>query len=196
MRQMAERFASEGFLVLVPDLYWRQEPGLALNDDPGHPLPEETARAMSLNARFNDEAAIVDIQACLDWIRARAEGSGHVGVLGYCLGGRLAFLSAIRTNADANVGYHGVDIRRYISEADRLRSPLLLHFAGNDQLCDENERLGIIQALSSIEKSIACVHGGAGHQFALPGAPHYDALVASFADTLSIQFLQSHLNDK
>jgi carboxymethylenebutenolidase len=92
MRTLADEFAAQGMLVAVPDLFWRQQPGVALNDDPSRPDPEDHERSLALNAGFDDENGIADLCSTLAWLRARPECSGRAGVLGYCLGGRLAFL--------------------------------------------------------------------------------------------------------
>ena len=193
MREIADEFASHGFLTLAPDLFWRQEPGVQLNDDPAHPDEAQTARALALNQGFDDEKGLDDLQTCLNWLRAQARCSGRAGVLGYCLGGRLAFLTAARSDADANVAYYGVNIRKYLSEASQIARPLLLHLAGDDQHCLADERDDIFQALTPNPNVKLFLYEGAGHQFALPGAPRYDPRAAKLADSRSLDFLKEWL---
>ena len=94
MRSLAEDFAARGYLVAVPDLFWRQEPGIELLNDPSKPNPQEQARALELNEGFNDEAAISDIQSTVRIFAVTRITYGQVGALGYCLGGRTAYLVA------------------------------------------------------------------------------------------------------
>src|SRR5690606_7714327 len=84
MRDLAEHYAALGYYVLVPDLFWRQEPNVRLADDPAHASPEETKRAMELNDGFDDDKALADLQATFEFARAQEACSGKVGVLGFC----------------------------------------------------------------------------------------------------------------
>jgi carboxymethylenebutenolidase len=193
MRALADRYAAEGFAVVVPDLFWRQEPNLRLMDDPTKPNPEEQKKALALNAAFNDELAIRDLKATLAWLRERPECNGRAGTLGYCLGGRTAYLMATRSDADCNVGYYGVAIEKYLGEAPAIRKPMLLHVAGRDALSSEEARKEIFGALSPIAGVVLEIYPEAGHAFAhLPG-PNYRADDAKRADARSLAFLTRHL---
>ncbi|MBN9050204.1 MAG: dienelactone hydrolase family protein [Rhizobiales bacterium] len=191
-RRTADWFAAQGFDVLVPDLFWRQAPGLELNNDPANPDPAQTARAMALNQGFDDAAAMRDVQAAITHLRGSSSCNGFVAVLGYCLGGRLAYLSAGQTDADVNVAYYGVNIRKYLGVTSAALRPLLLHFAGNDPHVPEDERLETVRVLSPNPNVAMAVHGGAGHQFALPHSPSFNAAAAQRADRLSLDFIRSH----
>jgi carboxymethylenebutenolidase len=193
MRGLADGFAAEGYLVAVPDLFWRQEPGVRLIDDPAQPSEAETKKSLALNAGFDDEAGVADLAATLAWLRASPASSGKVGALGYCLGGRLAFLMATRTDADCCVGYYGVNIERYLGEAARIRRPLLLHIAERDALCPPPAQAQIIAALARVPGAATEVHPGAGHAFALPRGHNFSAAAAEAANLRSAAFLSEHL---
>ena len=105
MRGLADGFADEGYLVAVPDLFWRQEPNVQLLNDPSKPNLDEQQRALELNSGFVDETAIEDLKSTLAFLRAHPGCSGRAGALGYCLGGRTAFLMAARSDCDCTVGY-------------------------------------------------------------------------------------------
>src|ERR1700743_2238069 len=85
MRALADRFAAEGYAVVVPDLFWRQEPNVQLMHDPVKPNPEEQKKALALNASFNDDLAVQDLKLTLDWLRGQPECNGRAGTLGYLL---------------------------------------------------------------------------------------------------------------
>ena len=104
IKQVADHYAAKGFLVLAPDLFWRLEPGLSLNPE------TEFEAALGLMTRFDQDKGLEDIQTTISALRADPGSNGKVGAIGYCLGGRLAFLTATRTDADASVGYYGVGI--------------------------------------------------------------------------------------
>ncbi|MGV2904870.1 dienelactone hydrolase family protein, partial [Achromobacter sp. AGC25] len=105
MRRAAQLLAEEGYVVLVPDLFWRQQPGIQLTDGPA-----DMPRAFELYQGFNVELGVKDIASTIAELRKLPEQQGGVGVLGYCLGGKLAYLAACRTDVDVAVGYYGVGI--------------------------------------------------------------------------------------
>jgi carboxymethylenebutenolidase len=193
MRTLADEFAESGYLVACPDLFWRQEPDIRINNDPAKPDPAEQKRALDLNAAFVDGSGLVDLQAMLGFLRAHPSCSGKAGALGYCLGGRLAYLMATRTDADCAVGYYGVNIQRYLDEADRIGRPLLLHVAENDELCPANARDEILKRLGAVPQVTIQVHPKTKHAFALRGGHNFDAEAAQRADRQSLAFLALHL---
>ena len=99
MRRSAQLLAEEGYVVLVPDLFWRQHPGIQLTDGPA-----DMPRAFELYKGFDVDEGIKDIASTLAALRDLPEQEGGAGVLGYCLGGKLAYLAACRTDADVAVG--------------------------------------------------------------------------------------------
>jgi carboxymethylenebutenolidase len=193
MRDIADDFASKGFLVACPDLFWRQEPNVQLNDDPANPSPEHFQRALELNDGFDDEAAIMDLASTLDFLRSHDSCSGKVGVVGYCLGGRTAYLMAARTNADCSVGYYGVNIQGYLDEADNINNPLMLHLAGNDEFCPPDIAATIVDRLAPLAQTTLFEYEGAGHAFALAGGPNYNESASNLANQRSLTFLKDQL---
>lgn len=193
MRDLADQFAAAGYLTVVPDLFWRQEPNAQLMDDPGTPTPEERRRALELNDGFDDEAAIDDLRAALSFIRSHPRCNGRAGSLGYCLGGRMAWLMATHTNSDCNVGYYGVNLDRRVAEAPRISRPLMLHIAGQDDLVPEASVQAIVAALRTVKHSEVMIHGGVNHAFALPRGPNWSESAAATANSVSMRFLATHL---
>ncbi|MDE0256101.1 MAG: dienelactone hydrolase family protein [Rhodospirillaceae bacterium] len=194
MRRLADGLADRGYLVACPDLLWRQEPGVQLIQDTSKPDPAEQQRALELNAGFDDAAATADLNATIDWLRGSPDCTGQVGALGYCLGGRLAFLTAARSTADCSVGYYGVNIDRYLGEAGAIAGPLMLHIAGADELCSQEAHDAIVGTLDSLDAVTLHEYEGAGHAFALEGGHNYRANAAALANARSLAFLQQHLN--
>ena len=193
MRRLANEFAGHGYLIACPDLFWRQEPGVQLIQDPSKPDPAEQQRALELNAGFDDAAATADLKATLGYLRGRPDCTGRVGALGYCLGGRLAFLTAARSDADCSVGYYGVNIDRYLDEAGAVAEPLMLHIAGADELCSREAHDSIVDTLAPIDCVTLHEYDGAGHAFALEGGHNYRADAAALANERSLVFLRQNL---
>ncbi len=131
IRRKCDRLAEDGYLAVAPDLFRRIEPGIQLDPD----VPTELQRGLDLIGRFDQDAGIADIEATIRWARAEVEG-GTVGCVGYCLGGRLAYMTAARTDIDASVGYYAVGIPDLLRESHAIAHPLLLHIAGADHFVD------------------------------------------------------------
>jgi carboxymethylenebutenolidase len=105
IRDVAEYYAEEGYVVLAPDLFWRLERDVDLSDSAA-----DWQKAFDLYQRFDVNAGVADITAAVHTLRARPEVVGKVGALGFCLGGLLAYLAAARAGVDVAVGYYGVGI--------------------------------------------------------------------------------------
>ncbi|MCM3356286.1 dienelactone hydrolase family protein, partial [Bacillus halotolerans] len=105
MKETADRFAEEGYVVLVPDLFWRMKHGVDL----GY-TGEDFATALRYNDEFDVDRAITDIASTIKTLRSLEQHAGKVGAVGYCLGGKLAMLAAARTDIDCAVSYYGVGL--------------------------------------------------------------------------------------
>src|ERR1700722_129961 len=99
MRAVCDWFAARGFIALCPDLFWRIEPNLELDPAKDHDL------AMTLLSKLDQTKAVDDAAAAMEHLRGHAACTGRVGTVGYCLGGRLAYLISARYKPDAAVGY-------------------------------------------------------------------------------------------
>ena len=191
MREVADHFAEEGYVALVPDLFWRLEPGIELAY-----TPEDWQKAFGYFGKFNVDKGVDDMQAAITALRARAEVKGEgrskpVGTIGYCLGGKLAYLAACRTDADVSVGYYGVGIEAVLGEADKIKRPLVLHIAELDKFCPPEARAQIVQALQGRPGVTTYVYPGADHAFARVGGDHYHRPSALMAHERTIAALRS-----
>jgi carboxymethylenebutenolidase len=144
MRSVADAYAEEGYVAIVPDLFWRLEPGVQL----GY-TPAEFDRAIGFFQRFDLDKGIADIQSCLDHLRTMPEVDTSVGqgLVGFCLGGRLAYFAACRTDVAVAVGYYGMGIEHALDEADKIKGRFVLHCAELDGYCDAAAREKIIAAI-------------------------------------------------
>ncbi|WP_238924158.1 dienelactone hydrolase family protein [Achromobacter ruhlandii] len=185
MRRTAQALAEEGYVVLAPDLFWRQQPGIQLTDGPA-----DMPRAFELYQRFDVELGVKDIASTLTALRALPEQQGGAGVLGYCLGGKLAYLAACRTDADVAIGYYGVGIEDSLEEAANLCGRLVLHIAEQDGFCPPPARQRILEALGGKANVELYVYPGMDHAFARTGGAHYDKPSALMAHQRSMAALQ------
>src|SRR6201996_774899 len=180
MRGVADDLAARGYFALCPDLFWRLEPGVQLTDK----TDAEWQRAFDLMNRFDPDAGIKDIQATIDHLRTDVPGcTGKVGAVGYCLGGLLAYLTAARTDADASVGYYGVNIADKLDEAAKIRKPLMLHIAGKDQFVPPDAQKTVADGLKGNSHVTIHVYPEMDHAFARAGGEHFDHANAELANT-------------
>ncbi|HAQ35324.1 MAG: carboxymethylenebutenolidase [Maricaulis sp.] len=189
MRGVCDDLAAKGFLAICPDLFWRLEPGVELTDQ----SQGDWKKAFDLMNRFSADTGVTDIQHTLDHARRDKRCNTHVGAVGYCLGGLLAFLTACRTDVDAAVGYYGVNIAAHADEARAIRSPLMLHIAGKDQFVDAEAQARMHAALDPLPAVTLHDYPGQDHAFARIGGEHYDEAAAATANARTLQFLSSHL---
>ena len=187
MRAIADRFAEDGYLALCPDLFWRQEPGIQLTDK----TDAEWARAFDLFKSFDLAKGVADLDATIESLRKMKGCTGKIGTVGFCLGGRLAYLTATRTKADAAVGYYGVYLTEHLNEV--IRCPLLLHIAGNDEFVPPEEQKQIHAALDHNTKVKLHDYPGLGHAFARDGGKHWDAQAAKTANARTLGFFGQHI---
>ena len=189
MREVCDRLAAQGFLAVCPDLFWRLEPGVDITDQ----SKAEWDKAFDLMTRFDVDQGVEDIRATIDQVRASGGCSGKVGAVGYCLGGRLAFLTATRTDSEASVGYYGVGIEAYLPEAEKLAHPLMLHIAEDDGFVSKEAQAMITGALKDHPQVTLHTYPGCDHAFARPGGAHYDAAAAARADARTLAHFRQHL---
>lgn len=189
MVEVAERLAANGFYAVVPDLFWRFEPGIELDDR----KPDDLHRAFELFPRFDVDKGVEDIRATIEAVRGLVGVSGKVGAVGFCLGGLLAFLTATRTDADAVVGYYGVNIDKYAAEKERIAHPLLLHIAGRDQFVPPDAQARMRAALGDDRHVEMHTYPEQDHAFARRDGDHYDPQAARLADQRTHDFLRLNL---
>jgi carboxymethylenebutenolidase len=181
IREVADYYAEEGYLVVAPDLFWRQQPNVEL----GY-TPEDWQKAFGFFQGFNVDKGIEDIDATLAVLRKRPELQGKVGVLGFCLGGKLAYLTACRCDVDAAVGYYGVGIENNIEEAKNIKGRLVLHFAEQDKFCPAAARDSIFAALNGKPNVELYLYPGVDHAFARPVSEHFHKPSALIAHQRSV----------
>ncbi|VVN78233.1 hypothetical protein PS712_00882 [Pseudomonas fluorescens] len=189
MRAVADFYAEEGYVALVPDLFWRLQPGIDL----GY-TEADFARAIDLFQRLDVDKAVTDIDASFKALRAlpEVEGAG-LGYVGFCMGGKLAWLTATRTDVACAVGYYGMGIEHLLHESENLKGRLVLHFAENDGYCDASARAQISQHLAANDKAEIYVYPGVDHAFARAGSSHYDKPASLMAHERSIAALKREI---
>jgi len=189
IRRKCDQLAEAGYFAVAPDLFWRLEPGIELDPD----IPEQFQRALSMMGQFDQDQGIRDIEATIKATRAKING-GKVGVVGYCLGGRLAYMTAARTDVDASVGYYAVGIDGLLGEKHGIAKPLLLHIAGNDHFVPPEAQAKMHEGLDDHPRVTLIDHPGVDHGFATEvGARRVDE-AARKADAATMAFFAENLS--
>ena len=188
MRSVADWYAAHGFVAVCPDLFWRLERGVELTDK-----GDDWNKAIELYKAIDEDKAVKDCAAAVDFLRRHSACSGRVGAVGFCMGGNLAYLLSTRSKPDCAVGYYGVSIEKSLDEAKELASPLMLHIAGDDKFCPPEAQAQIHAALDS--NPLVTIHDypGLDHAFGRTGGEHYNAAAAELADLRSLEFFVTHL---
>ena len=189
MRDVCDWLAGQGFAACCPDIFWRIEPGIQLTDQ----TEAEWARAFELFQAFDVDKGIEDLKTALAGLRAHEACNGKAGSIGYCLGGKLAYLMASRSDTDCSVGYYGVGLAELLEEASAIENPLLLHVAEKDQFVPEEDRDKVMAALQGHPRVTLELYRGQDHAFARPGGEHYDKQAADTANSRTIAFFREHL---
>lgn len=174
IRRVATRYAAEGYTVLAPDLFWRQQPGCHYEYDRPEP-----ARAQGDAVEV--DAVVSDIGVAAAALRSRLSPGAGIGVVGYCLGGRLALLAGVREPVDAVVSYYGVKLELHLDELATLRKPALLHFGDDDPWVPDSAVAAVRARLDPLPNVEKHVHPQAGHGFDRDGNPMYRAQAAERA---------------
>ncbi len=188
IRQKCDRLAADGYVAIAPDLFWRLEPGIELDPD----VPEEFQQALGWMGKFNQDAGVRDIEATIR--EARARSGGKVGVVGYCLGGRLAYMTAARTDVDASVGYYGVGLDGLLGEKHGIAHPLLLHIPEEDHFVDKDAQARIHAGLDDHPKVTIYDYPGEDHGFATEMGKRRSPQSADLADRRTAEFFAANLD--
>ena len=188
IRRKCDRLAEAGYLALAPDLFWRLERGVELDPD----IEGKFNAALELMGRFDQDLGVRDIEATIRFAR-NSEGCGKVGAVGYCLGGRLAYMTAARTDADASVGYYAVGIDNLLREKHAIANPLMLHIPTADGFVPPEVQAQMHQGLHDHPKVTLHDYEGLDHGFATEMGKRRNDAGAELADRRTMEFFAEHL---
>lgn len=188
MRDIAGWVADLGFIAVCPDLFWRIEPNVDITDK----TEAEWKKAFALFNAFDQAKGIEDLKATVAAARSLPGANGKVGTMGYCLGGRLAFMMAEQSDADVNVSYYGVGLDNLLGELGKVTKPLVVHIADQDEFFPAEGRAKVVAAVKG-KANIGCYSYPAQHAFARVGGVHWDGRSAAIANGRSTEALVAAL---
>lgn len=189
LKETAARFSEQGFVVALVDIFWRLGTSIVLGYDKAG-----SDQARVYHNAFDYDLGSKDVQSAVTQLRSRAECNGRVGVVGYCLGGTVAYLAAARTDADASAGYYGTRIQNFLGDAANIKHPLMLHFGERDHTTPPEILRQIMPAIEDNGLVTTHVHPEAGHAFANHRRPdRYHAAATERADTQTFELFRRTL---
>lgn len=192
IRQKCDKLAADGYLAIAPDIFWRFAPGVELNPD----VEAELQQAFGYFGQYDLNDGVKDIEAVIHAIRGGLAGQAavqQVGCVGYCLGGRLAYMAAARTDISASVGYYGVMIDQMLGECHAIANPLMLHIPTSDHFVGPEAQAAIHAGLDGHPKVALHDYEGLDHGFATEMGDRRDDAGAALADSRTAEFFAEHL---
>jgi carboxymethylenebutenolidase len=187
IKQFAQSISDHGFYVAVPDMFWRTLPG---------PLGYEGSdrdKAQERYKNFDVKKGVDDLAHIVDWCRGADFGTGKVGVVGLCFGGRYAVVAAAKLGIGAAVSYHGTFIGTHLDILPTVDCPLSLHFGEEDPHAPMSEVARIAQACRGNSNIELFTYAKIGHGFMQQDRPSYGPKAAELAFARGIATLKSGL---
>lgn len=192
IRKKCDKLAADGYLAVAPEIFWRIAPGVELNPD----IDAEMQQALGYFGQYDADDGVKDIEAVIRAIRAGIGGQppvAKVGCVGYCLGGRLAYMAATRTDIDASVGYYGVMIDQMLNENHAIANPLMLHIPTADHFVGPQAQAAMHAGLDDHPKVTLYDYDGLDHGFATEIGERRNEAGAQLADSRTAAFFAEHL---
>jgi carboxymethylenebutenolidase len=192
IRRKCDGWAEKGYLAVALDIFWRFAPGVELNPD----VEAEMNEAFGYFQQYDANDGVLDIERVIKAIRHGLAGQApvaKVGCVGFCLGGRLAYMAATRTDIDASVGYYGVMIDQMLGESHAIAHPLMLHIPTADHFVGPEAQAAIHAGLDDHPKVTLHDYEGLDHGFAAEMGNRRNEDGAQLADGRTEAFFKANL---
>jgi carboxymethylenebutenolidase len=188
IRALADQYALDGYVVLAPDMFWRQRPGVDLQY-----TEADTQLAYQYMQGLDGAQAVQDLQATAQVLRRRAECVGPIAAVGFCMGGRLSYALAASGAVAAAVCYYGGRIQEQLALAPAIQVPILFHYAELDDHIPASAVAAVQAAFAGRSNAQFHSYPGVGHGFNCWGRPMYNQRAAALARARTLQWLAENL---
>ena len=188
IREATQRVAALGLVAIAPDLYWRIQPGAAFDHDEAG-----LEKAMALSQGLDFSSAVDDSVAAFEHLRTVPEVQGKTGVLGFCLGGSLAYMVAAESDPDAAVSYYGSAVPESLERAADITCPTLFHFGGSDPYIPREQVERVKEVADAHAHMELYIQEDAGHAFDNHMSGFHHPAAADAAWRITSEFLQRTL---
>jgi carboxymethylenebutenolidase len=189
LRSFADGLAAQGFLAVVPDLFFRLEAGLKLDDN----NEKDLQKAFKYYGEFNQEQGLKDLQDVVKYSRTMAGANGKVGCTGFCLGGLMTYFMACHSDIDCAVSYYGGGINQKLDQAASIKKPIMFHLAQADQYIDGQAQKMISERMAKVANAEVYIYPNMDHAFARIGGHAYNKEAADKAHSRTQEFFKKNL---
>jgi carboxymethylenebutenolidase len=188
IRAVADQYALDGYVVIAPDIFWRQEANVDLTYDEAG-----TKKAYQLLQGINVPDAVADLVATVQALRNLPEMTGQVGAVGYCMGGRLAYHLAASKSIETAVCYYGGGIQNDLNLATSIDVPILFHYGALDTHIPATAVSAVKAAFDGRANAQFNVYEDAGHGFNCWARPLYQQRTSALAHGRTLEWLSTHI---
>jgi carboxymethylenebutenolidase len=188
IREVADQYAADGYVVLAPDIFWRAEPRVEL----GY-VGADRDKGIAIAQQTDFSKILKDIGATAQALRTLPEFDGKIASIGYCLGGRLAYNSAASSLVDAAVAYYGGGIQNQLERAAEIKVPILFHYAEDDSSIPMSAVDEVRKRFTGRDNAEFHLYVGAHHGFNCPYRATYQQHASALAHGRTLVFLTHHL---
>lgn len=186
IRDVTERFAAAGYIAISPELFHRTAPGFDCRYS-------EFASAVPHLQALTEQGLDTDIRAAFDWLTREGVG-GNSAAVGYCMGGRAAFVANSGVPLKAAVSYYGGNIPPLLGRTPRLSGPMLFFWGGLDHHIPDEQRRTVVTRVGEADKAfVDVVFSNADHGFFCDARPAYQPQAAAQAWRMTHAFLDTYL---
>jgi carboxymethylenebutenolidase len=184
IRSVADQYAQDGYVALAPDVFWRVQPRVELTYD-----GKDREKAIELMQKTNVDDAVADIGAAAAALRALPEVTGKVAAIGYCFGGRLAYLAAAAGSVDAAIAYYGGGIHMHLDKAENVKVPIQFHYGELDKHIPPSDIGQIQERFAGRADAQFHIYPNADHGFNCSDRGSYNQHASALAHGRTLTFL-------
>lgn len=188
IRSVADQYALDGYVALAPDVFWRTQPRVEL----GY-VGADRDKGIELLQKTDVKLAVQDIASTAAVLRARPEVNGRIAAIGYCFGGRIAYLAAADGSVDAAVSYYGGGIQNQLDLADKVKVPMQFHYAENDHGIPLSAVGEVKERFAGRDNAEFHLYPNAEHGFNCSVRASYNQHASALAHGRTLTFLAGHL---
>jgi len=187
IRDVVEQYALDGYVAIAPDVFWRTAPRVEL----GY-VGADRDRGIELMQKTDVNLVVEDIGATAAALRALPECTGKVAAIGYCFGGRLAYLAAASGSLDAAVSYYGGGIQNQLDKAAQIKVPMQFHYGELDHGIPPSAVGEVKERFAGRGDAELYIYPNADHGFNCTERASYHQHSAALAHGRTLTFLGTH----
>lgn len=188
IRDVVEQYALDGYVAIAPDIFWRTQPRVEL----GY-VGADRDKGIELLQKTDPKLAAQDVGATAAVLRQLPECTGKVAAIGYCFGGRIAYLAAADGTVDAAVAYYGGGIQNALDVAGKVTVPIQFHYAELDHAIPPDAVNNVKAAFAGRSNAEFHLYPNAEHGFNCTARSSYNQHASALAHGRTLTFVAGTL---